>query len=216
MTVGLHASHAFLIIDINKVTNNYTCGACLAMFKRADALTRQVKTCTRRKPKWPAPATRLRVQIKPMTRPFFTHQHYGYNAIRWIEYESRQLYGHGGERLIAGGFVDGYHQESKTVFQFHGCYFHGCSWCYRRERQNEVLYTDCKGKQITRAHVYQRTLPWSQTLRNCGYTVVRAVGTRGRWWIRALPLAKGSDSHQGKQNLPTRYWVRLRGLSRQD
>ena len=32
MTIGLYEAHAFLITDINKVTNNYTCGECLARF----------------------------------------------------------------------------------------------------------------------------------------------------------------------------------------
>ena len=36
MTVGIYDAHAFLITDINKVTNNYTCGDCLARFTRAD------------------------------------------------------------------------------------------------------------------------------------------------------------------------------------
>ena len=35
-----------------------------------------------------------------------------------------------------------------------------------------MLFTDCKGKQFTRDQVYQRMLTRSQTLRNCGYTVV--------------------------------------------
>ena len=28
MTIGIYSKHAFLITDINKVTNNYTCGDC--------------------------------------------------------------------------------------------------------------------------------------------------------------------------------------------
>ena len=34
-TVGIYKVHAFLITDINKVTNNYTCGECLAGFAGA-------------------------------------------------------------------------------------------------------------------------------------------------------------------------------------
>ena len=26
--------------------------------------------------------------------------------------------------------VDGYCENTKTIYQFHGCYFHGCSSCY--------------------------------------------------------------------------------------
>ncbi len=55
-------------------------------------------------------------------------------ATRWIEYEAQKrgihihhdLCGHGGERYINNSGVDGYHHESKTVFQFHGCCWHGC------------------------------------------------------------------------------------------
>ena len=32
MTIGIYHDHAFLITDINKVTNNYTCGQCSARF----------------------------------------------------------------------------------------------------------------------------------------------------------------------------------------
>ena len=31
----------------------------------------------------------------------------------------------GGEQKIHGHHVDGYHPESKTIFEFHGCYWHG-------------------------------------------------------------------------------------------
>ena len=40
MTIGIYEEHAFLIKDINKVTNNYTCGDCSARFTRADNLSR--------------------------------------------------------------------------------------------------------------------------------------------------------------------------------
>ena len=40
MNIGLYEGHAFLITDINKVTNNYTCGKCMARFTRASDLTR--------------------------------------------------------------------------------------------------------------------------------------------------------------------------------
>ena len=59
-------------------------------------------------------------------------------ACYWIEAKSKrwdihihyQLCGHGGERIIAGHPMDGYHHERRTVFQFHGCHFHGCPECF--------------------------------------------------------------------------------------
>ena len=42
MTIGIYGEHAFLITDINKVTNNYTCGDCDARFTlpRQDVFSR--------------------------------------------------------------------------------------------------------------------------------------------------------------------------------
>ena len=224
MTVGLHASHAFLITDINKVTNNYTCGECSARFTRADALTRHAKTCTRGKTVVAYSGNQIKGPDSAYEKGFYPPTLFSDDAIRWIEYEACQrgihiyhyLCGHGGERLVARGYVDGYHSKSKTVFQYHGCHFHGCTWCYREELQNEVLYTHRKDKQMTRAHVYQRTLAKSQTLRSCGYTVVELWEHEAYDPYEPAPcMAKRSGSRQEKRNLPTLYCVRLRGLSRQ-
>jgi hypothetical protein len=34
--------------------------------------------------------------------------------------------------------VDGYCEETKTIYQFHGCYFHGCRHCYDELTINKV------------------------------------------------------------------------------
>ena len=47
LTIGLYEGHAFLITDINKVTNNYTCREFMARFTRASDLTRHAPRCTR-------------------------------------------------------------------------------------------------------------------------------------------------------------------------
>ncbi len=36
----------------------------------------------------------------------------------------------GGEKVILGKKVDGYSKETNTVYQFHGCFWHGCSKCF--------------------------------------------------------------------------------------
>ena len=35
--------------------------------------------------------------------------------------------------------VDGYHASSKTVFEFNGCYWHGCSECYKPDEEHPGL-----------------------------------------------------------------------------
>ena len=51
MNIGLYEGHAFLITDINKITNNYTCGECMARFTRASDLTRHALRCKLGEPK---------------------------------------------------------------------------------------------------------------------------------------------------------------------
>ncbi|GBO14427.1 hypothetical protein AVEN_176726-1 [Araneus ventricosus] len=43
-----------------------------------------------------------------------------------------------GEKYIHGIHVDGYYEETKTVFEFHGCFFHGCEVCFNRDDINPV------------------------------------------------------------------------------
>ena len=83
-----------------------------------------------------------------LERAFFPKGRFGKKACCWIKHESRgrgihihhHTCGHGGEHVIALHPVDVYHPESKTVFQYRGCYFHGCPTCYplREERESVV------------------------------------------------------------------------------
>ena len=45
-------------------------------------------------------------------------------------------------------FVDGYDLKNKTVYEFHGCYFHGCPKCFKPETFNKVM-------QLTMSTVYK-------------------------------------------------------------
>ena len=86
--------------------------------------------------------------------------------------------------------VDGYHPESKTVFQYHGCFWHGCRECFPKpEQRNEAIRIDRKGNEITREAAYQRTLRRSEVIRFIGYNLVeRWKHERPRpWWHARLP-----------------------------
>ncbi|KAB0800406.1 hypothetical protein PPYR_06146 [Photinus pyralis] len=39
-------------------------------------------------------------------------------------------------RLREGILVDGFSPETNTVYQFHGCYYHGCEMCYKYQGEN--------------------------------------------------------------------------------
>lgn len=70
-----------------------------------------------------------------------------------------------GEQRIGKYRVDGYHEESNTVYEVHGCFWHGCIRCYARDTINPV-------SQQTMQNLYQRTLEKTRYLKRRGYNVV--------------------------------------------
>ena len=227
MTVGIYEAHAFLITDINKVTNNYTCGKCLARFTRSDNLNRHIKTYTRGRTNIACPGNQILAPESAFEKAFYPESRFGIKATCWLEYEARQRgihihhhrCSHGGERTIMGQKVDGYHPESKTVFQYHGCFWHGYRECYPRpEQRNEVIWTDRKGSEITREAAFQRTLKRSEVIRFCGYNLVeRWEHEKPRpWWHPRLPPKRNETyphaivydfeayQHKAKASNPTR------------
>ena len=166
MNIGIYENHAFLILDINKVTNNYTCGECMARFTRADNLKRHASRCTSGQTEINCPGNQILVPESAFEKAFYPEGTFGTRGICWLEYLSRQSgkhihhhkCGHGGERLIKGSPVDGYHPETKTVFQFHGCHWHGCIKCFPNpEQRTEVTRTEKNGKETTREIAYIKT-----------------------------------------------------------
>ena len=181
MTIGLYEGHAFLITDINKVTNNYTCGECMARFTKSVNLTRHIKTCTRGRTNIGCPGKRILAPDSAYEKAFYPEESFGIKATCWLEYVGRQSgthihhhrCGHGGERLVGGDKVDGYHPEAKTVFQYHGCFWHGCIKCFPNpEQRTEVIYIDKNAKEITREAAYQKPLKRSEVIRALGYRLV--------------------------------------------
>jgi hypothetical protein len=58
-----------------------------------------------------------------------------------------------GEQRILGRHVDGYCAETCTIYQFHGCFYHGCEKCYDSDGYNKVsnekFYTLCEKTRRT-------------------------------------------------------------------
>ena len=191
LNMGLYDGHAFLITDLKQVAGTYTCGDCQARFTRADNLVRHVaNNCSRGQTKINCPNNRIKAPSSSYERAFYPEQTCSFVAIKWLEWEAKKRgihihharCGHGGERQILGARVDGYHPEAKTVFQFHGCLWHGCEKCYPEERQGLVLQKTRQGKVIprldtekqpmSRKTAYELTLMRTQFLRKEGYRVV--------------------------------------------
>ena len=191
LNMGLYYGHAFLITDLKQVANTYTCGDCQARFTKACNLARHVaNNCSRGQTKINCPNNQIKSPASTYERAFYPKQTCSFIAIKWLEWEAKKRgihihharCGHGGEREILGARVDGYHPESKTVFQFHGCLWHGCEKCYPEDRQGLVLQKTRQGKVIPRLDdqkkpmnrktAYELTLQRTQSLRKEGYRVV--------------------------------------------
>lgn len=68
--------------------------------------------------------------------------------------------------------VDGYHAETKTVYEYNGCFYHGCKKCFPRQRQKP---RNCHPNR-TIEEVYEVTLKKAAMLRATGYTVIEKWG----------------------------------------
>ena len=71
-----------------------------------------------------------------------------------------------GEKVLLKAPVDGFHETTNTVLQFHGCYFHGCPKCYQDRAAKNAINGE------TFDALYTKTTQRTQQLRNAGYYVV--------------------------------------------
>ena len=69
------------------------------------------------------------------------------------------------ERKILGRFLDGYCEESNTVYQFHGCFYHGCVNCFDMNDYNRVLKASFK-------NLAEKTRRFTNLLKLNGYKVI--------------------------------------------
>jgi len=100
---------------------------------------------------------------------------YSIKYIKWLKYISQKCKinikhaCNGGEVAINinGKMfkVDGYCEETKTMYQFHGCYYHGRRHCYHEQTVNEV-------SQYNMRYLYERTMTIDNALRSAGYNLI--------------------------------------------
>jgi G:T-mismatch repair DNA endonuclease (very short patch repair protein) len=73
-----------------------------------------------------------------------------------------------GEVTLGPYTVDGYDEESRTVYEFYGCYWHGCPDCYPN------LATEMHPHQVQKTYqdLYEETGRRAKALEDQGYAVV--------------------------------------------
>ncbi|XP_055918297.1 uncharacterized protein LOC129950379 [Eupeodes corollae] len=96
-------------------------------------------------------------------------------AIKWLilEEQSRKINikhaAKGREAIINGVKVDGFCEENKQVFEFHGCYYHGHPACLKHKRDEPL---SDKEQHDTLNYRYERTLAKTARLRSFNYEVI--------------------------------------------
>ena len=173
ITIGIYEGHAFLIKDITKLAKNYVCNDCGGHFTQAGSLQRHAKTCRKGETEIICPEEKLAAPLSKYEMTFYDKGPISKMAIEWLEKAAKQLKihihhamcGHGGERHVLGAPVDGFDLNTGTVFQFHGCWWHGCLRCFG-DRGRIIRY----GK--TRDQLYASTIARTEALRKAGYRVI--------------------------------------------
>ena len=73
------------------------------------------------------------------------HRNHSREGLLWVLLQEinypEQQHAHStrGEKVLLKAPVDGFHEATNTVFQFHGCFWHGCPKCHRdRAAKNSV------------------------------------------------------------------------------
>ncbi|XP_057658493.1 uncharacterized protein LOC130895287 [Diorhabda carinulata] len=95
-------------------------------------------------------------------------------AIQWLIWEERQRgikiehASRGREVVINGLKLDGYCNTTREVFEFEGCYFHGCPKCIKYKRGTPT-YED---PSLTYEQRYEATSAKNEKLRQLGYEVL--------------------------------------------
>ena len=104
-------------------------------------------------------------------------------ALQWLYFQETQIPKHGacedrikhvrngGEQTIRTAsnlyFVDGYDHTTRTVYEFHGCLYHGCPSCYPLRDVKNYAAPDRTVEEL-----YQATLSKRMALLRAGYTVI--------------------------------------------
>ena len=184
----LRQGHCFFIKDIELLTKTWECVGCGQRFNRHDNYNRHVTggTCGGGKTKLICPGEKFERIMNSTEKVFYGgNTKFSYAACQWIEKQSEligrhihhALCGHGGEYyvyLYAGKEkdsrareipVDGYEPESNTIFQYHGCKWHGCP-CRKRKERNSLE------EELIAEQRYAKTIELEKKMKEQGFKIV--------------------------------------------
>ena len=102
-----------------------------------------------------------------------------YEAIEWLTWCQQHQAPHlqhaknAGEYRIPGTklHVDGFDVTTHTIYEYHGCFWHGCTRCYPNRHEKHRRHCDRSMQDV-----YEATQQRTKHLREQGYTVVEMWG----------------------------------------
>ncbi|VEN56957.1 unnamed protein product [Callosobruchus maculatus] len=95
-------------------------------------------------------------------------------AIKWLVLEEKsrniniQHAAKGEEARVGGVKVDGYSPDTKQIFEFEGCYYHGCSQCFTHQRDIPLKEEPTE----TLNSRYEATMVKNARLKSLGFEVI--------------------------------------------
>ena len=106
---------------------------------------------------------------------------------------------HHGEVRIGPYFLDGYDPDTKTGYEFHGCYYHGCSTCGHDEtvEGKARLQRTQEREKYLREKVSHLRVIWEHEFKSCAKTDVRLktfIQSRLPPFYRQRPYGSVSES----------------------
>jgi len=100
----------------------------------------------------------------------------------------------GGKEIVICGYrVDGYCEETKTIYEYHGCLYHGCPHCFGNQWDDSPPPEACDSGFKTYRELYEETVKKSEFLKSKGYKVVECWGHD---WVEAKSDKEHTELHQ--------------------
>ncbi|XP_031635355.1 uncharacterized protein LOC116348474 [Contarinia nasturtii] len=113
-----------------------------------------------------------------------------FKAINWLEWEAHNRNiniisaSNGREvRINEHIVVDGYHEPTRTVFSFHGCWWHMCKKCY--PFQHHTLPGE---KKMPASVLYDNTMLRAEKIRSLGYNLIEIWEHEFDQLVRDMPV----------------------------
>jgi len=128
------------------------------------------ETCAQGKTVINCLAERVETPQTAFEKAFYPKHTASPESLRWLEQEAARRKIHIHHAACGHGVpVDGYDPKTRTVFQYHGCYWHGCRKCYPNDRDKIIAHNDQTGEDR-----YKATVQRTRVLRAAGYRVIEA------------------------------------------